>query len=336
MPEITVPLRLPELGEGVWLQGGPLSLAEARGRVVLVDFWEATCIHCLRTLPYLVEWHHRYAPRGLLIVGVHTPEFEASSGRETAAAVAREHGLEYPILLDDRRQTWDRFANKVWPAKYLADARGYLRWEHVGEGAYEAAERFVQTLLAEAGDREPFPDPMPPVRFEDAPGQVCHRPTPELHLGYHRGKLVAAEGYQPERRVLHEGDLREPLAPGVFTARGGFFHAAEYLETETEGAEIELVCEAAGVYAVAEPVGGEGELEIELDGSPVPAELAGADVAHEGGRAMARFGRLRTLSLVESELLAHRRLLLRFPGPGRVRLYTLSFTGCPWRADAVA
>lgn len=320
MPEITVPLRLPELKSDLetaeWLQGPPVTMEFTRGAVVLVDFWEATCIHCLRTLPYLIEWHRRYEKRGLVVVGVHTPEFEATKGRRAAEGVVEEYGIPYPVLLDDDRETWQQFANHYWPAKYLADARGYLRFEHVGEGAYAETERFLQKLLREAGDTDPMPEPLAstdPVRPEDAPGAVCFRPTAEVYLGHHRGKLLSEEGWRPGEVVEHSGELREPLAPGAFAARGRFLHEAESIEAKEPGARIELVCEAAGIYLVAEaPVGHEGELEVTV-GDHEPERL--------------RFDGVRMLELMAPQGFSWRHVTVRVLGPG-VRLFAVSFSGC--------
>ncbi len=323
MPPITVPLHVPELAPGTWLQGPEVSLAFARGAVVLIDFWEATCVNCLRTLPYVVEWHRRYGDRGLIVVGVHTPEFELSQDPAVVRAVVESEGIRYPVLLDDDRQTWRRFANRVWPAKYLADARGYLRYEQFGEGAYGETESWIQRLLREAGDTRPLPEPMAPVRAEDRPGAVCYPATREIYLGWHRGRLLAAEGYRPEEEVRHAG-RDEPAPEGMAAARGLWFHAAEYLEAREAGAEIELVCDAAGVQAVVGPA---GELEIELDGAPVPPALRGEDVVERAGRTVAVWERPGMIRLVVAAPFARRRLLVRAPAAG-VRLYTFTFTSC--------
>lgn len=323
MPPITVPLHLPELAPGVWLQGPEVSLAFARGGVALVDFWEATCVNCLRTLPYLIEWHRRYAGRGLLVVGVHTPEFELTADSAVVAAAVAREGITYPVLLDNDRATWRRFANRAWPARYLADARGYLRFEHFGEGAYEETERWIQRLLREAGDTRPLPEPMAPLRPEDSPGAACHPATREIYLGWHRGRLLAPEGYRPEEEVRHAG--RDAPAPeGMFAARGLWLHAAEYLEAREDGAELELVCDAAGVQAVVGPPGELGELEVEVDGAPVPPELRGEDLAERGGRTVAAWDRPRMLRLLAGPRFGRRHLLVR-AAPG-VRLYTFTFT----------
>lgn len=324
MPPITVPLHAPELAPGRWIQGPEVSIAFSRGTVVLVDFWESTCVNCLRTLPYLKAWHERYAGRGLVIVGVHTPEFEFTADPGLLAAAVRAEGLPYPVLLDEDRATWQRFANHFWPAKYLIDGRGYLRYEHFGEGAYGETELWIQRLLREAGDTAPMPELLAPVRDEDRPGAVCHPATREIHLGFHRGKLLAPEGYRPDEEVRHREREEGPAPPGMFAARGLWFHAAEYLEAREPGAELDLVCDAAGVNLVLEPA---GELEIEVEGEPVAEGERGADVVEREGRTFAVWERSRMVRLVDSPRFRRRRLVLRFPKPG-IRAYAFSFSTC--------
>ena len=324
MPPITVPLHAPELAPGLWIQGPQVSIAFARGTVVLVDFWESTCVNCLRTLPYLKAWHERYAGRGLVIVGVHTPEFEFTADPELVAAAVRAEGLPYPVLLDEDRATWLRFANHYWPAKYLIDARGYLRYEHFGEGAYGEMERWIQRLLREAGDTGPMPEPLEPLRAEDRPGAVCHPATLEIYLGFHRGRLLAPEGYRPGEEVRHREREEGPAPPGMFAARGLWLHEAEYLEAREPGAELDLVCDAAGVNLVLEPA---GELEIEVDDEPVAESERGADVVERQGRTFAVWERPRMVRLVDSPRFRRRRLVLRFSQPG-IRAYAFSFSTC--------
>lgn len=322
MPPITVPLRAPELAPGLWIQGPEISIRASRGAVVLVDFWEFTCVNCLRTLPYLKAWHERYADRGLVIVGVHTPEFEVSADPELVAAAVRGEGIRYPVLLDAGRANWDRFANHYWPAKYLIDARGYLRYERFGEGAYGETEEWIQKLLREAGDSAPLPAILEPVRLEDRPGAVCHPATRETHLGFHRGRLLAAEGYRPGEEVRHAPG--EPAPPGLFAARGLWLHEAEYLEAREPGAGLDLVCDAASVNLVLAPA---GELEIEVDGGPVAPEERGADVLERDGRTFAVWERGRMVRLIDSTAFRRRRLILRFQRPG-TRAYAFSFGTC--------
>jgi len=324
MPPITVPLHAPELAPGRWLQGPEVSIVFSRGAVVLVEFWESTCVNCLRTLPYLKAWHERYAGRGLVVVGVHTPEFDFTADPEVVAGVVAAEGIPYPVLLDPGKATWQLFANHYWPSRYLIDARGYMRYEHFGEGAYGDTEEWIQRLLREAGDAAPMPPLLEPVRGEDRPGAVCYPATREIYAGFHRGKLLAPEGYRPGEEVRHGARAEGPAPPGMFAARGLWLHEAEYLEARESGAEIEIVCEAAGVNAVLEP---SGELEIEADGAPVPGPERGADVVERGGRTFAVWDRGRMVRLIGGGEFRRRRLTLRFVTPG-ARLYAFSFTSC--------
>ena len=327
VPPITVPLHAPPFGPGQWIQGPEVVMAAARGSVVLVDFWDFTCVNCLRTLPYLKAWHERYASRGLVMVGVHTPEFDFTGDAGNVAAAVRDLGIPYPVLLDDSRETWRLYANHYWPAKYLADARGYLRYEHVGEGAYGYTEEWIQRLLAEAGDDQPMPPILAPLREEDRPGAVCFPATRETYIGYLRGRLMADEGYRPGEEVSHRGRA-EPPEPGTFSARGLWRHEAEYLEAREAGAGLELISEAAGMNLVvgSEDRGG-GEVEIEVDGRPVPPDERGADVIERDGRTFAVWERPRMVTLLASPEFRRRRVRLTFLTPG-TRAYTFSYTTC--------
>jgi thiol-disulfide isomerase/thioredoxin len=323
VPEIAGPVRAPELEGGLWLQGPRVSVKGARGRVVLLDFWEASCLYCLQTLPYVRSWHERYAARGLDVVGVHTPEFDFTAAANFVGAAIRDLDLPYPVLLDVDRAVWRAYANKVWPAKYLIDARGYVRFEQLGAGGYEGFEEWIQRLLREAGDAAPMPEIMRPLRPEDAPGAVCHRPTAELYVGFHRGRLVAKEGYRPGEVVEHSIDQPIP-EPGSCVATGLWRHEDDYLEAAAAGASLTVVCDASSVHMVAEP---EGFCGIELDGAPVPEALRGRDVRDADGRTVAAWERPRLVDLLDAPDFATRTIRLTALEPG-LRIYTLTFGGC--------
>ncbi len=325
MPEIRHPLRAPDLAPGDWIQGPPLSIAAARGRVVLVDFWESTCVNCLRSLPYLIAWHERYAARGLSIVGVHTPEFEFTARSEHVARSVASEGIPYPVLSDSDRATWDRFANKVWPAKYLIDVRGYLRFESFGEGDEATTERWLQRLLAERGESGPWPEAwMDPNAPGPGSGAVCHPSSREIYVGWHRGRLFAPEGYRPGETVHHAGLPSAEIPPDAFTARGAWRHEAEYLESAEPGAEIELRFEGIGVHQVLDPA---GEAEVLLDGRPVPESARGADLHPVGEGTRAVWERGRMVRLVSGAEPGKHRLVVRFGRPG-LRAYAFSFGAC--------
>ena len=200
-------VRLPPLAEGEWLNGRPLTSSQLRGQVVLIDFWDYTCINCLRTLPYLKMWHQRYAELGLTIIGIHTPEFGFAQFRPHLAAAVAEYDIPYPILLDNQEKNWSQFAVRAWPTKFLVDTDGYIRLKRQGEGHYQETERAIQTLLRLRQPGVSLPDLLPPLRAEDASGAVCYRPTPELYAGFQGGGLFGGalgnpEGCMPNRSVI--------------------------------------------------------------------------------------------------------------------------------------
>lgn len=135
-------------GIEAWLNSPPLRLAELRGKVVLVDFWTYACVNCVRTLPALNRWHERYAAQGLVLVGVHTPEFPFERELDNVEAAIRRFEIAYPVALDNRYRTWTAWRNRYWPAVYLIDREGRLVLAHAGEGEYEAIEQAIEDALA--------------------------------------------------------------------------------------------------------------------------------------------------------------------------------------------
>lgn len=131
-----------------WLNSEPLSLARLRGRVVLVDFWTYACINCVRTLPHVNRWAAQYTPKGLTVVGVHTPEFPFERSAGNVEAAMRRYGVKHPVAQDNGYRTWKAYNNQYWPATYLIDAQGRIRYKHFGEGEYERTEGVIRSLLA--------------------------------------------------------------------------------------------------------------------------------------------------------------------------------------------
>ncbi|HLD80526.1 MAG TPA: thioredoxin family protein [archaeon] len=125
------------------------TLESVKGKVVLVDFWTYSCINCIRTLPYLTAWHEKYKDKGLVIVGAHTPEFEFEKDPENVKRAVEKHGIEYVVVQDNDYATWRAYRNRFWPHKYLVDAEGFVRYDHIGEGAYDETEDVIRKLLME-------------------------------------------------------------------------------------------------------------------------------------------------------------------------------------------
>src|ERR687898_10073 len=130
-------------------EGQSINLKDLKGKVVLVDFWTYSCINCIRTLPYLVDWNEKYADKGLVIVGVHSPEFEFEKNIDNVKAAVQKFGIKYPVIQDNDKGTWNAYENKYWPQKYIVDHEGYIRYDHIGEGGYYETEKVIQALLQE-------------------------------------------------------------------------------------------------------------------------------------------------------------------------------------------
>ena len=261
-------VRAPEIGR-LWLNSAALSFRQLRGRVVLVDFWDYTCVNCIRTLPYVQAWHERYGGKGLTVIGVHTPEFSFAQYESNVERGIREFGLTYPVVVDSDREIWNVFANRYWPTKYLLDKEGYLRYAHFGEGAYRQCEEAIRELLLEINPALAFPPPMDPVRAEDRPGAVCHRPSPELYLGHVRGRIGNEGGFKAD--AIADYSLPAELQENCFYAKGQWASTAESMESVGEGEHsLVLKYQAAAVNLVlAAPQGGVRDVVIRLDGKPL-------------------------------------------------------------------
>ena len=179
----------------------PLSLAALRGKVVLVDFWTYSCVNCIRTLPYLRPWYARYHRDGLVIVGVHTPEFAFEHVVGNMQRAVGEHGIRYPVAVDDGYGTWNAYGNQYWPADYLIDRNGDLRDAHFGEGAYAQTEADIRTLLGEHAAA-----PVPPAGALTASSAIG---TPETYLGPYR-----AAAYLQQLRAGRDARYPAPVRVG--------------------------------------------------------------------------------------------------------------------------
>lgn len=141
---------LPEFqGISEWLNSSPLTVADLKGKVALIQFWTFSCVNCQRTLPYIVEWHQKYADQGLKVVGVHTPEFAFERQTDNIQKALRQHGITYAVPVDNEYKTWSAYDNNYWPHLYLAGRQGLMRYDHIGEGAYDQTEQTIQQLLSE-------------------------------------------------------------------------------------------------------------------------------------------------------------------------------------------
>lgn len=248
----------------------PLTMAGLRGKVVLVDFWTYTCINCIRTLPYLKDWHAKYKDKGLVIVGVHTPEFEFEKNVENVKKAIADFGLEYPVVQDNDYATWQAYANRYWPAKYLVDKNGKIRYTHFGEGEYNETERVIQTLLEETG-----------TEITDEINNPTYRVTartPELYLGYQRiAYLANGERLIPDQPIDFVPPSSLPLHYFAFEEK--WIVGAERAMPATN-ATLRLRFDASEVFLVMRPKGtSPGRVRVSLDSKIVTEETAGEDVS---------------------------------------------------------
>src|ERR671921_824984 len=132
-----------------YINTDPVKLGDLNGKVVLVHFWTYTCINCMHTIPYLNKWYENYADKGLIIIGIHTPEFEFEKNTDNVKQAVKDYQIEYPVLQDNNYATWKAYQNKYWPRDYLVDTQGFIRYDHIGEGGYDETEKAIQSLLAE-------------------------------------------------------------------------------------------------------------------------------------------------------------------------------------------
>ena len=285
--------------EGItgWINSEPFTLESQRGKVVLVDFWTYTCINCIRTLPYLKDWHNKYADQGLVIVGVHSPEFDFEKIRENVVEAMRGFEIEYAVAQDNDFATWRAYNNRYWPAKYLIDKDGYIRYTHFGEGAYDLTEEKIRELLVEAGTTfVNFDFETLPVREVDSRVYTSDPEnglTRELYAGHERNYAAVMSRAMPPY-VRHDLYYAQPNVeleykdPGDhenhFLYLEGLWHnGAESLvharKTENYEDYLAILFTATSVNTVMGPgVSGPYQVRVTIDDLPLHPSQAGADI----------------------------------------------------------
>jgi thiol-disulfide isomerase/thioredoxin len=276
--------RLPGFdGATDWLNSEPLTPEGLRGKVVLVDFWTYTCINWLRTLGYVRAWHEKYRDQGLVVVGVHTPEFPFERDADNVRWAANYQRVEYPIALDPDYAVWRAFANNYWPAVYIADAEGRIRHNHFGEGGYVECEMAVQMLLREAG-RSDVPEGLVSVADEGFEAQADWRTlgSPETYLGYQQAQnFVSADGAEFDEP--HDFAVPDRLERNQWALAGNWtFGPGASVLNEADG-RLVFRFHARDVNLVMGPPEGGSSIpfRVTVDGEP-PDDAHGLDV-DEGG-----------------------------------------------------
>lgn len=294
-----------------WLNTAPLTMAQLKGKVVLVDFWTYSCINCVRTLPYITEWDRKYRDKGLVIIGVHSPEFEFEKKPANVKAAVAAHHIQYPVALDNHLDTWSNFHNRYWPAHYLIDRSGRVVYTHFGEGHYDVTENNIRYLLGLKG------------RVEGDAAQPSYdlNQTPETYLGY-----IRAERYHGPEAVADDATrtYRFPdfLPVNGWALKGSWKVEPDKIISTEHGAALRLNFIARKVFLVlGTATGTPVHARITLNGAPA-APVAGKDAP--GGRLVIKGSTL--YELIDQKETRNSRLTIRADEPG-LEAYAFTFGG---------
>jgi thiol-disulfide isomerase/thioredoxin len=300
-------------------------LSDLKGKVVLVDFWTYSCINCIRTLPYLVDWNQKYSDKGLVIVGVHSPEFEFEKNIDNVKQAVARFGIKYPVLLDNDHQTWNAFQNSYWPRKYLVDSDGYIRYDHIGEGGYSETENAIKSLLAERSNQQGFEISnlnQTKLNVPGAPSVDFNQiKTPELYFGYQfaRAQLGNIQGFNPEKTVNYTIPGSN-LEPNVIYLQGLWKNNPDSMELVGSNGKIMLAYSAKSINIVA---GGKGEAIVKEDGkgNQTNNTFKGNDVDAKG---MLTVDGQRLYNIADHTNYGNHQIEIAAKGPG-FKVYTFTF-----------
>ncbi len=274
---------LPDLsGATSWLNSPPLNREQLKGKVVLIDFWTYSCINCLRSLPYLRAWDAKYRASGLVIIGVHTPEFDFETDPANIEKALRKFGITYPVAVDSKRLIWDAFHNEYWPAHYFIDAKGRVRYHHFGEGDYEESERWIQKLLKERNSAEQLPAGPLPLNASGAEAAADGEAlgSPETYIGYLRAEHFASPGgLKADRAQVYKAPAQLDLNHWSLT--GEWIDHGEAAALKTAKGSILYRFHARDLHLVLSPGAGPVRFRILLDGQ-APGADHGVDCDEQG------------------------------------------------------
>ncbi|MFL6405807.1 MAG: redoxin family protein, partial [Nitrososphaeraceae archaeon] len=238
----------------------PITLSSLRGKVVLLYIWTYTCINSIRPMPYIDDWNQKYSDKGLVIVGVHSPEFQFEKKYTNVKDAVQRLGIRYPVILDSDHGTWNAYGNNYWPRFYLIDAQGYIRYDHTGEGGYNQIEKSIQSLVAERaalmGAKEISfnTDPTAPIK----PGSLYYvdlrqSTTPEIYTGYStaRTPLGNPEGFKPDQTVSYSIPSNTNFKPSIVYLQGKWKNNSDNMELQNDTGRIALVYYAKSINIVA-------------------------------------------------------------------------------------
>ncbi len=298
----------------------PNELAKTlEGKIVLYDIWTYSCINCIRTLPYITAWDEKYRNEGLMIVGIHTPEFEFEKNKDNVMAAVQKFDINYPVVLDNEKEIWSAFQNQYWPRKYIADHDGYIRYDHIGEGAYKETEKVIQQLLQERSESLNIKtntfDLTTLNEFEHSTFR-----TPELYFGYKfasgRNQLGNEQGFHPE--MIVEYNIPSEKRQNYFYLDGKWNNSKDSMKLVSENGLIVLQYNAKQVNIVASNM---AELEIFIDGEVVPKDMIGRDLSPDSKVIVTE---PRLYNIVNSSVTETHELTIKVNNP-KFEIFTFTF-----------
>jgi cytochrome c biogenesis protein CcdA/thiol-disulfide isomerase/thioredoxin len=271
-------------GATAWLNSAPLTQDELKGKIVLVDFWTYSCINCLRTLPYLEAWAKKYKDSGLIVIGVHTPEFPFEKDRANVEKAIRDLGITYPVAMDNNYAIWNAFNNEYWPAHYFIDVNGKIRFHRFGEGGYDESERWIQELLKERGGQQQLPSGIVDVSGQgaEAAPEMDQVESPETYIGYsHAEHFASPGGLRPDIPANYEAPSGLQLNQWALTGR--WIDHEQIAQALNPGAKIVYRFHARDLHLVLGPSadGKPVHFRVTLDGKSL-GENHGADTDVNG------------------------------------------------------
>jgi cytochrome c biogenesis protein CcdA/thiol-disulfide isomerase/thioredoxin len=299
---------LESLGIGPWFNSKPLTGADLKGKVVVIDFWTYSCINCLRSIPYVKAWDERYRKDGLVVIGVHAPEFAFEHDPANVAKAVKDLGITYPVVMDNDWKLWRALQNNYWPAHYFVDAQGRVRYHHFGEGEYDMSERVIRQLLAEAGHAPTGSMSSAQGSGAEAAADLSEVESPETYIGYYRADRFASPG-----GLLHDKPktyVSAPLGLNQWSFEGPWLDIRQSARSLAAGAKISFRFHARDLHLVLGSASGKAvRFRITLDGQ-VPGGDAGVDTNAQGA------------GLVSGQRLYQ---LVRQKGPVRDRTFAIEF-----------
>ncbi len=311
----------PLTGATEWINSPPLTTEQLRGKVVLVDFWTYSCINCVRTIPYVRAWAEKYRDQGLVVIGVHTPEFAFEKSPANVRDAVRRFGVTYPVAMDNDFAIWRAFDNRYWPAHYFIDAKGNIRYHHFGEGDYEHSERVIQQLLKEAGAAN-VDQAVVQVRAQGAEAAATAEvASPETYVGYARAKHFASPGgFGFDVRKTYAA---APLKLNDWSLSGDWIVRPEHADLQTQGGRLAFRFKARDLHLVMGPsnMGQPVRFRVRIDGQ-APSAKAGVDIDAQG---LGRIDSQRLYQLVRQSGGARERTFeIEFLDPG-VQVFAFTF-----------